>query len=269
MKHEGPQTTPCSSMSTRTDGWHPGPSLEGPLLERRPHSWPLVAREVVDGNLKTPIHTFRSRCFQVWQSCSLGGEVHLAGRGQRPEASPTLSWGSRRGSPGPRRSSLPEGAEKPPRLLPCRDQWRRRGCRARRAESSRSWLLLQQERPRVSQAPPAPPPLCGHTAPSPGRGRRVWRWRGSQAPPALPPLSGHTAPGPGLGRRVWRGLGVTCASSPAPPLPAHCSSSWRTAGRWSSPRWCPPGWSPPGWSPPGWTLPTPPGWTPSARTTSE
>ena len=96
MKHEGPQTA----------GWQPGPSLEGPLLERRPHSWPLVAREVVDGNLKTPIHTFRSRCFQVWQSCSLGGEVCLAGRGQRPGASPALSRGSRRGSPGLQRCTL-------------------------------------------------------------------------------------------------------------------------------------------------------------------
>ena len=102
--------------------------------------------------------------------------MHLAGRGQRPEASPALSRGSRHGSPGPQRSPLPEGAEKPPWSLPCRDQWRRRRCRARRAESSRSWLLLQQERPRVSQAPPALPPLSDHTAPGPGLGRRVWRW---------------------------------------------------------------------------------------------
>ena len=93
----------------------------------------------------------------------------------------------------------------------------------------------------------------------------------SPRPLQLCPRSLTTQPlVPGWGAECGGGgLGVTCASSPAPPLPAHCSSSWRTAGRWSSPRWCPPGWSPPGWSPPGWTLPTPPGWTPSARTTSE
>ena len=79
--------------------------------------------------------------------------------------------------PGPSGPSPgPEVAEKPPRSLPCRDQWRRRGCRARWAESGHSWLLLQQEPPRVSQAPPALPRCLTAQPLVPGPGCRVWWW---------------------------------------------------------------------------------------------
>lgn len=110
----------------------------------------------------------------------------------------------------------PEVAEKPPRSLPCRDQWRRRGCRARRVESGRSWLLLQQEPPCVSQAPPALPPLSDHTAPCP-RARTPNVAVGVGGLPALPllrllfqrtahPLGAQPAGGPAQGGLPQSGL---------------------------------------------------------------
>lgn len=113
-------------------------------------------------------------------------------------------------------SPEPKVAEKPPRSLPCRDQWRRRGCRARRVESGRSWLLLQQEPPCVSQAPPALPPLSDRTAPGP-RARTPSVAVGVGGLPALPllrllfqrtahPLGAQPAGGPAQGGLPQSGL---------------------------------------------------------------